>query len=132
MINELKDPRMTFGAAVTEVAATNNNVIVLSADSSSGSGMGEFKKRYPDRHFEFGIMEQGVTGFASGLATTGKIPVFAIYDGVFGVIAVNLGRKLFQIGGKPVRLAVNGNQHQKLWQVCLFLVERQLFWFSQL
>lgn len=77
MINELKDPRMTFGAAVTEVAATNNNVIVLSADSSSGSGMGEFKKRYPDRHFEFGIMEQGVTGFASGLATTGKIPVFA-------------------------------------------------------
>jgi transketolase len=39
--------------------------------------MGDFRKKFPDRHFEFGIMEQGVTGFASGLATTGKIPVFA-------------------------------------------------------
>jgi transketolase len=77
MINELKDPRKTFGEAVTEAAETNPDVVVLSADSSSGSGLGDFRKKFPDRHFEFGIMEQGVTGFASGLATTGKIPVFA-------------------------------------------------------
>lgn len=77
MINELKDPRKTFGEAVIEAAGVNPNIVVLSADSSSGSGLGDFKKQFPDRHFEFGIMEQGVTGFASGLATTGKIPVFA-------------------------------------------------------
>ena len=77
MINELKDPRKTFGEAVVEAAEINPDVVVLSADSSSGSGLGDFRKKFPDRHFEFGIMEQGVTGFASGLATTGKIPVFA-------------------------------------------------------
>lgn len=77
MIDELKDPRKTFGEAVIEAAEVNPNIVVLSADSSSGSGLGDFKKQFPDRHFEFGIMEQGVTGFASGLATTGKIPVFA-------------------------------------------------------
>lgn len=77
MMNELKDPRKTFGEAVIEVAGENSNVVVLSADSSSGSGLGDFPSKFPDRHFEFGIMEQGVTGFASGLATTGKIPVFA-------------------------------------------------------
>ena len=77
MINELKDPRKTFGEAVIEAAANNPNIVVLSADSSSGSGLGDFLAKYPDRHFEFGIMEQGVIGFASGLATTGKIPVFA-------------------------------------------------------
>lgn len=77
MINELKDPRKTFGEAVIEAAEKNPNIVVLSADSSSGSGLGDFLKRFPDRHFEFGIMEQGVMGFASGLATTGKIPVFA-------------------------------------------------------
>jgi transketolase len=77
MINELRDPRKTFGEAVMEAAEKNPDIVVLSADSSSGSGLGDFPVKFPDRHFEFGIMEQGVTGFASGLATTGKIPVFA-------------------------------------------------------
>lgn len=77
MISEMRDPRKTFGEAVTEAAETNQDIVVLSADSSSGSGLSDFKKKFPERHFEFGIMEQGVTGFASGLATTGKIPVFA-------------------------------------------------------
>ncbi|NLA49045.1 MAG: transketolase, partial [Bacteroidales bacterium] len=76
-MKESKDPRKTFGEAVTEAAGKNTNVIVLSADSSSGSGLKSFPGKFPDRHFEFGIMEQGVMGFASGLATTGKIPVFA-------------------------------------------------------
>jgi transketolase len=77
MMNELKDPRKVFGEAVIEAAEKNPDIVVLSADSSSGSGLADFPKKFPDRHFEFGIMEQGVTGFASGLATTGKIPVFA-------------------------------------------------------
>lgn len=77
MINDQKDPRKTFGEAVIESAGINPNIVVLSADSSSGSGLGDFLKKFPDRHFEFGIMEQGIIGFASGLATTGKIPVFA-------------------------------------------------------
>jgi len=74
-MNELIDPRKAFGEAVIEAAEMNPDVVVLSADSSSGSGLGAFPGRFPGRHFEFGIMEQGVTGFASGLATTGKIPV---------------------------------------------------------
>ena len=73
----MKDPRKTFGEAVVEAAEVNKNVVVLSADSSSGSGLSDFYKKFPERHFEFGIMEQGIMGIASGLATTGKIPVFA-------------------------------------------------------
>ncbi len=74
---EPKDPRKTFGEAVVEAAEKNKDIVVLSADSSSGSGLSGFLARFPERHFEFGIMEQGVVGFACGLATTGKIPVFA-------------------------------------------------------
>ena len=77
MITEMKDPRKTFGEAVVEAAEKNENIVVLSADSSSGSGLSDFLSKFPERHFEFGIMEQGCIGFASGLATTGKIPVFA-------------------------------------------------------
>lgn len=76
MIGDLHDPRKTFGAAVTEVAADNDRIVVLSADSGGSSGFGAFMKDYPERYFEFGIQEQGVTGVAAGLATTGKIPVF--------------------------------------------------------
>lgn len=76
MIGEKKDPRKTFGQAVTELAASDERIVVLSADSGNSSGFGDFMKRYPHRYFECGIMEQGVTGVASGLATVGKIPVF--------------------------------------------------------
>jgi len=70
------DPRKTFGAAVLEVARENPSVVVLSADSGGSSGFGKFAEEYPDRYYEFGIMEQGVVGISSGLATTGKIPIF--------------------------------------------------------
>jgi transketolase len=76
-MNELIDPRKAFGEAVVEAARNNHDVVVLSADSSSGSGLTDFQKLFPERHFEFGIMEQGIVGYAAGMATTGKIPVFA-------------------------------------------------------
>jgi transketolase len=76
MIGDRHDPRKTFGAAVSEIAATDERIVILSADSGGSSGFGTFMKEHPERYFEFGIQEQGVTGVASGLATTGKIPVF--------------------------------------------------------
>lgn len=70
------DPRKTFGKAVTQEAEKNEDIVVLSADSGKSSGFGEFIEKYPDRYFECGIMEQGVIGISSGLATTGKVPDF--------------------------------------------------------
>ena len=76
MKGEMKDPRKAFGKAVSDIAENNERIYVLSADSGGSSGFKEFAAAHPDRYFEFGIMEQGVTGIASGMATTGKIPVF--------------------------------------------------------
>ncbi|GHT64595.1 transketolase [Spirochaetia bacterium] len=76
MIGDKSDPRKTFGKAVFEEARSNSNIVALSADSGGSSGLGDFKKEFPDRYYEFGIMEQGVLGIASGLAATGRIPVF--------------------------------------------------------
>lgn len=73
---ELRDPRKEFGAAVFAQAQENPAVVALSADSGNSSGFGDLQKAYPERYLEFGIMEQCVIGVASGLATTGKIPVF--------------------------------------------------------
>lgn len=76
MNGELSDPRKEFGRAVTELAQRNPGIVVISADSGKSSGFGEFMKRYPDRYFEVGIMEQAAVGISAGLATTGKIPIF--------------------------------------------------------
>jgi len=73
-MNDLRDPRKTFGDALVDAAQKNKNIVALSADSSSGSGLTPFRERFPERHIEFGIMEQGIIGFSAGLATTGKIP----------------------------------------------------------
>lgn len=76
MIGEWMDPRKEFGKAVTELAAENEDIVVFSADSGKSSGFGDFIKKYPERYYECGIMEQGVVGMASGMATAGKIPIF--------------------------------------------------------
>lgn len=70
------DPRKTFGKAVTDLAKTREEIVILSADSGKSSGFAAFMEDHPERYFECGIMEQGVIGFAAGLAATGKIPVF--------------------------------------------------------
>jgi transketolase len=76
-MDDLRDPRKTLGEALVAAAEKNKNIVAISADSSSGSGLTPFHERFPERHIEFGIMEQGVIGFSAGLATTGKIP-FAV------------------------------------------------------
>ncbi len=76
-MEDLRDPRKTLGEALVEAAEKNKNIVAISADSSSGSGLTPFHERFPERHVEFGIMEQGVIGYSAGLATTGKIP-FAV------------------------------------------------------
>jgi len=76
MIGEYFDPRKEFGKAVTELAAQDERIVVISADSGKSSGFGDFAKKYPERYIEVGIAEQSAVGVASGLATVGKIPVF--------------------------------------------------------
>ncbi len=72
-----KPPIKVFGEALVEAGVRDPNVLAISADSSSGSGLDPFKAKFPKRFLEFGIMEQGIIGYASGLATTGKIPFVA-------------------------------------------------------
>lgn len=75
-MSEMFDPRKEFGRVIADLAESDERIVVLSADSGKSSGFGDFAQNHPDRYFEFGIMEQGVVGIASGLASVGKIPVF--------------------------------------------------------
>lgn len=128
MTTDTRDPRKKFGLALVECAEKNPIVVALSADSSSGSGMTPFREKFPERHIEFGIMEQGILGFASGLATTGKIPVIAaiapfVSARPFEMFKVDLGymRQNVKVVGRCAGISYSdlGGTHQSLEDVAI-------------
>ena len=75
--SESKAPIKEFGDALLEIGKADSNIVAVSTDSSSGSGLSPFKSAFPERHIELGIMEQGAMGISAGMATAGKVPFFA-------------------------------------------------------
>lgn len=76
---QIKSSRDGFGEGLVLAGELNKNVVVLCADVTESLRMNLFKSRFPDRFFEIGIAEQNMVGVASGLASTGKIPVIGSY-----------------------------------------------------
>ena len=66
--------REAYGAALVELGAKYENLVVLDADLAAATKTGMFKKAYPDRFFDCGIAENNMVGVAAGLALSGKIP----------------------------------------------------------
>jgi len=75
----IEDPRKVFSEALVELGVKNRDVLYISCDSSLGASGAEFNKKFPERHFEFGIQEQNAMGEAAGFAISGKIPFIAAY-----------------------------------------------------
>lgn len=71
--------RLSFGLAVTDMAARDDKVVAISADTLDLIGLREMVAAAPDRVIEAGIAEQNAMGMASGLATTGMRPYLCGY-----------------------------------------------------
>lgn len=69
-----------FGKKLCEAAEKSPDVVGVTAAMDKGTGMSEFKKKYPDRFFDVGIAEEAAVTFSSGLAVGGKVPVLALYS----------------------------------------------------
>ena len=67
-----KATRDSYGAALVELGAKRQDLVVLDADLAAATKTGGFKKAYPDRFFDCGIAEGNMMGVAAGLAATGK------------------------------------------------------------
>ncbi len=70
----------TFGNTMLELAEKNNSVCAITAAMPGGTGLLEFKKKYPKRLFDVGIAEEHAVSMAGGLAKQGMIPVVALYS----------------------------------------------------
>ncbi|MDA7803291.1 transketolase family protein [Crocinitomix sp.] len=73
-IQDHKDTRSGFGAGLSELGKTNENVVALCADLTGSLKMDAFQAAHPERFFQVGIAEANMIGMAAGLTIGGKIP----------------------------------------------------------
>lgn len=71
--------RQGYGEGLILAGKENQNVVALCADLTDSTKTGMFRKEFPDRFIEVGIMEQHMASLASGLAAAGKVPFIASY-----------------------------------------------------
>ena len=64
--------RASYGQALVELGAENENIIVMDADLSGSTMTKKFAEKYPERFINVGIAEQNLVGVACGLALSGK------------------------------------------------------------
>jgi 1-deoxy-D-xylulose-5-phosphate synthase len=69
-----------FGEAMCRFAEKDLRIVAITAAMSDGTGLGDFKARFPDRFYDVGIAESHAVTFAAGLAQGGLLPVVAIYS----------------------------------------------------
>ena len=69
-----------FGDELYRLAEKNDKIVAITAAMASGTGLKNFSKRFPNRFFDVGIAEEHAVTFAAGLASSGYIPVFAVYS----------------------------------------------------
>ena len=66
--------RDSYGAALAELGAEFENLVVLDADLAGATKTGTFKKAFPERHFDCGIAEANMVCIAAGMSTMGLVP----------------------------------------------------------
>ena len=64
--------RDVFIAALSEIAAANPDVIIITGDLGFGV-LDDFERNFPRQYINAGVAEQNMTAVAAGLALSGKI-----------------------------------------------------------
>ncbi|WP_411767942.1 transketolase family protein [Winogradskyella sp. A3E31] len=123
-----KDTRSGFGAGLTELGQTNENVVALCADLTGSLKMDEFKANHPDRFFQVGIAEANMIGMAAGFTIGGKIPftgTFAnfstgrVYDQIRQSVAYSGKNVKICASHAGITLGEDGATHQILEDIGL-------------
>ena len=72
--------KTTYGETLIRMGKANPRIVAVESDLMKASGSDMFEAEFPDRHFQVGIAEQNMVGFAAGLAAMGKIPFASTFS----------------------------------------------------
>lgn len=89
-----------FGEKLVELAEKDSKIVAITSAMCDGTGLANFREKFPDRFYDVGIAESAAVDIAAGLAKSGLKPVVCIYstflqrgfDQIFQEVALqNLG-----------------------------------------
>ncbi|MCK4958797.1 MAG: 1-deoxy-D-xylulose-5-phosphate synthase [Planctomycetes bacterium] len=69
-----------FSDALVEAAEADDRIVALTAAMPGGTGLTEFRERFPDRCYDVGIAESVAVDIAAGMAKQGQRPIVCIYS----------------------------------------------------
>ena len=113
-----------FSKHLVKCAAKNKKIVAITAAMHDGTGLSDFKAKYPKRFFDVGIAEAHAVTFAAGLAKSGLHPVVAIYssflqrayDQIIHDVAVQNLPVIFAIDRAGI-VGEDGETHQGLYDI---------------
>jgi 1-deoxy-D-xylulose-5-phosphate synthase len=69
-----------FSSKMVELGKKYGDIVAITAAMPQGTGLVEFREKFPDRFYDVGIAEQHAVTFAGGLAAGGMHPFVVIYS----------------------------------------------------
>ena len=78
-----KDYSKVFGDKLVQLAEKDKDIVAITAAMTDGTGLTEFKNRFPERLFDVGIAEQHALCCAAGMAKSGLKPVISLYSSFY-------------------------------------------------
>ncbi len=115
---------IVFGKELARLGREHPKICAITAAMKYGTGLQHFEAEAPERFFDVGIAEQHAVTFAAGLASTGMIPVFAVYSTFLQRAYDQLVHDV-AIGGQHVVLGIDragivgedGETHQGMFDI---------------
>jgi transketolase len=101
------DTRSGFGAGLTELGKTNENVVALCADLTGSLKMNDFEANHPNRFFQVGIAEANMMGIAAGMTIGGKIPFTGTFANFSTGRVYDQIRQSIAYSGKNVKICAS-------------------------
>ncbi|MFJ3385413.1 MULTISPECIES: transketolase family protein [unclassified Curtobacterium] len=101
----MKAQRAVWGDTLTELAETDDRIVVVDGDLATSTMAVTFANAHPERFVQAGIAEQNMVGIAFGMSTLGYRPWLSSFGVFLTNRALDQVRMLVSQTKAPVRLA---------------------------
>lgn len=117
-----------FAVAIFEAVQKHDNLMVLTADLATLSGLDRFIDTYPDKFLNVGIAEQNMLGIAAGLANEGKKVFVTTYATFISMRSCEQNRHYLGYMGSDVKvvgsgaglvMGMSGNTHHAMEDIAI-------------